>query len=789
MSGDDGFTGVDVQAWLDEHELADPWEGCTHDPYADADYDYAPAGREEGEKAAPPPPRLKVVEADPAPLGDSEPEDAPDAQMERLAGLVRAAAAAGDADPEDPVEADPLAPVDGEKPTAAEIDWLFADGNMRLIREAAEQHLIAPMTLLLMVCAHLSLRVPVGAGKAGLLDTPRLDAKPLSLYVMATGGSGTGKSDAARWAAKLLPYSPGFETKQIQPASGEALIEAFGAAEEIDTGVAADDPRHDLAAEAPEREKARRDAERAAENADGRLAVAEAAYRQAARALDAAEEESAEAADPADGEPEKGGVTAADVRTLERAAAAAERAAAKAHDAAKAKAAKARHDKTAAKGQPNDKSLARRARDAEAAAGSQRAEAGELGRQAKLKRTAANKAAKNQIAEPEKKPARRGDPLGALRREAERLEAARNKAQAKADELETLAKQKRRAHEEAVEAAETLADLAGKLGEARVVLRHPRCLLFADEMMGQLRSWDRQGTTTQTVLRTAWNSGTIGAEVTAVKGNKPRLIVKSMSYRLAAIAAGTWEAAGMLADMKEGGDAARWIFVCSENPDQPSVDLRDPGDPRPLNIPDWPSGAVLNEQSIDPQIVEEVIRALEAGLRAEREEAHENHGMQRKMRVAASLGWLQGHPGEMDSDDWQLAEIVMKHDRWCRAESLRRAALVRTEKSRDQGRLDGERQKTRAKTETDRLTVLVDAMAKTAINALCDTPGMDMETAVKKAVTGRRMSEAKRQYEQLKRNYTPADLMSSVQARAEERLENQAAGESAGTLNAGAGES
>ena len=556
-------------------------------------------------------------------------------QAEVVAEIGRHAEAAEAADP---VEADPRAAVDVEPPTRQELDTLFAEGNLKRIREAAEYHMIAPVALLGLVAARLALRVPITEDGAGLLATPRMPPKPLNQFVLITGITGCGKSDGVGIARRLLPDKATAPLKVIRPASGEALIEAFGVAE-ADGG------------------------EEAQAGAIGKPPKTVKQLEDAAEKAEAAAEKAAEAALTAD-----------------------------------AVAKQAEEDAEPAAGENPDPTLKTAAKRAAAAANAKRAEAQSKKGIAEAKRRDANDAAKTESGEQAGKPVR---------------------------------------------------------------VQHPRCLLVADELLGQLRSWNRQGVTTKTELRSAWSSAGLGAEVTAVKGSRQRVSVPEMSYRLSAVAAGTWLAAGELAELGEGGDAARWFILSGENPDQPDVPV-DAEPPAPLHVVDWPEGQALDRHTIDGGVVDEVLARRLAASRGEREDSHDT---QRRLRLAALIGWLRDHPGTLDGEDWLLAGIVMKADAWARAEAGRRCFAEKQEEFRERGRLQGEARTTQVKVEHEESRRRIRRMAVSALKHLVSGKAANVGAAADLAVRGGNYTRFKEKSSMLRQ-----DLVVEVELEAEKLL-------------------
>lgn len=127
-------------------------------------------------------------------------------------------------------QAQPLTPPPNVDPTTGEIvdygnlpDEFWQRPIHAHIRQAAHARTVSADAVFAAVLARVAAHTPPTVVLPAIVGSPA----PLSIIVGLVGPSGSGKSQAARVAGELLPYSNPTVAVDLPPGSGEGLVEAF----------------------------------------------------------------------------------------------------------------------------------------------------------------------------------------------------------------------------------------------------------------------------------------------------------------------------------------------------------------------------------------------------------------------------------------------------------------------------------------------------------------------------------------------------------------------------------
>ena len=211
-------------------------------------------------------------------------------------------------------------------------------------------------------------------------------------------------------------------------------------------------------------------------------------------------------------------------------------------------------------------------------------------------------------------------------------------------------------------------------GKRQLELKDPQdraCFVAVDELdtFNGRKSASTKVSGLASWMRTAWSGGRLEATKAGTNSaGKQRHPVPRGTYRIGAYAAGTHMMVKDLLHDYGKGDATRWIVMPAD--DTYFDDADSSGLPTQLERlwlrEQWDISDGLNEIDnhelyIERPIREEVDRNKRAGvskLASDREDRLGGHVMQIRLRVAAIIGWIRGHPGILDETDWHIARII-----------------------------------------------------------------------------------------------------------------------------------
>ena len=209
-------------------------------------------------------------------------------------------------------------------------------------------------------------------------------------------------------------------------------------------------------------------------------------------------------------------------------------------------------------------------------------------------------------------------------------------------------------------------------------------LVSFDELEALVKQASWGGSTLWSRLRTAWSGKTLRANLSERDKSK-RVRPPVSDYQVGMIAASTYEDAAVLFKLRSRGTADRFLCGWNFDPDRP---------PKPqkalvLELGDWPrigeSTVVLADQ-VHAEIAQNVEYKLDDDPRAVW-----GHGLLARLRVAALVGWLCGHPGRVDIEDWNVASWVVYLSNAATVLVIDRGKDEAAQGARDEGELHGHR--------------------------------------------------------------------------------------------------
>jgi Bifunctional DNA primase/polymerase, N-terminal len=202
-------------------------------------------------------------------------------------------------------------------------------------------------------------------------------------------------------------------------------------------------------------------------------------------------------------------------------------------------------------------------------------------------------------------------------------------------------------------------------------------LFILDEGQVLAEIGSRKGATILPTLRSVWSGGDAGQ---ANASAETRRILPGGSYSFGLISLWQDESAALLLADAHGGTPQRFLWASTIDP---TITADNPEWPGPLEWEPPPIYAIDGVPQhypidIDPAIVREI---KEARARVGRGEVEENpldsHRRLLKLRVAGLLGLLDGRSA-INTEDWQLADALLKHSDavrgWVLSEARRRTA-------------------------------------------------------------------------------------------------------------------
>jgi hypothetical protein len=166
----------------------------------------------------------------------------------------------------------------------------------------------------------------------------------------------------------------------------------------------------------------------------------------------------------------------------------------------------------------------------------------------------------------------------------------------------------------------------------------------------------RQGSTLLAELRKAWIGEDLGF---GYASPDKQIIVRRHTYRAALIVGIQPARAGGILSDADGGTPQRLVWLPVADQDAPDA-LPDPPEPMRWRLPEWraPSPSELTEISVCDAARRTIDVDRLARLRGE-DPGLESHALLARLKVGAALGILDRRY-DVDDEDWQLADIVMR---------------------------------------------------------------------------------------------------------------------------------
>ena len=259
-------------------------------------------------------------------------------------------------------------------------------------------------------------------------------------------------------------------------------------------------------------------------------------------------------------------------------------------------------------------------------------------------------------------------------------------------------------------------------------------LVVIDEADALSAVINRAGNSVAPLLRSAWSGEMLRADTTrrAVNQLAPRAPVPAMTYRIGAVIAGTLESVGDLLN-SHGGTAERLLVISATDPGTAEL-VRSGAHGRrtPITLEPWTARGLIDvNETTAAEVHANLLQQVEGNP-----EAIAGHAVAIRLRIAALLGWLRGHPGRLDGDDWELAEHVMAIHTASRGYVAQAAATARRDQTHTAAVGRGLSDITAAEVKLDRADQLVNSCANTYLKRLDD--GYAKAEAMIKATGGKR---------------------------------------------------
>ena len=264
-------------------------------------------------------------------------------------------------------------------------------------------------------------------------------------------------------------------------------------------------------------------------------------------------------------------------------------------------------------------------------------------------------------------------------------------------------------------------------------------LVVIDEADTLTAVTNRAGNSVAPLLRSAWSGEMLRADTTrrAVNQLAPRPPVPAMTYRIGAVIAGTLESVGDLLN-SHGGTTERLLVVSATDPGTAEL-VRSGAHGRrtPITLTPWTArGQIDINEATAAEVHNNLLLQVEGNP-----DAIAGHAVAIRLRTAALLGWLRGHPGRLDGDDWELAEHVMAIHTASRGYVAQAAATARRNQTHTAAVGRGLSDITTAEVKLDRADQLVNSCANTYLDRIDDG---DTETdAMRHATNGKRPGQWK----------------------------------------------
>ena len=259
-------------------------------------------------------------------------------------------------------------------------------------------------------------------------------------------------------------------------------------------------------------------------------------------------------------------------------------------------------------------------------------------------------------------------------------------------------------------------------------------LVVIDEADALSAVINRAGNSVAPLLRSAWSGEMLRADTTrrAVNQLTPRAPVPAMTYRIGAVIAGTLESVGDLLN-SHGGTAERMLAISATAPGTAEL-VRSGAHGRrtPITLEPWTARGLIDvNETTAAEVHNNLVLQVEGNP-----DAIAGHAVAIRLRTAALLGWLRGHPGRLDYDDWELAEHVMAIHTASHQYVAAAAAATRRNQSHTAAVGRGLSDITAAEVKLDRAAQIVTACLKTYLDRIAD--GHTKTEAMRAATTGKR---------------------------------------------------
>ena len=191
-----------------------------------------------------------------------------------------------------------------------------------------------------------------------------------------------------------------------------------------------------------------------------------------------------------------------------------------------------------------------------------------------------------------------------------------------------------------------------------VQVRH-RVLIVFSEFEIMIKVGGRSDNTLKPMIRDCWSGAPLRSDISK-RNEAPRATITN--YQAGAIAGAQNTIAYDFLRDESKGDPQRWLFMDTADRNFPKHKPTE--EPAKLKIKEWPEIKPGNHIKIDKNIESEfwdnVVKRHHTGVA-------DGHRRLVRLRIAALIGWLEGHPGKVELSDWKLAGMVMKMDEANRA--------------------------------------------------------------------------------------------------------------------------
>lgn len=265
----------------------------------------------------------------------------------------------------------------------------------------------------------------------------------------------------------------------------------------------------------------------------------------------------------------------------------------------------------------------------------------------------------------------------------------------------------------------------GEGGESFIIMHTDSVVFSVPEVDTLTALKGRQSSTLMQELRKAWSGERLGF---AYVDETKRLPLEPHSYRLGLIL-GMQPGRGAALLSEEavaGGDPQRFLWMPAVDPNAPD---EEPPAPEPLSwqLPPWPQDvpftAGRHALAVCATATDTIRTERRKRLRGQAA-ALDGHALLARLKVAAALGLLAGHP-RVSEDDWELAGVVMAVSDHTREGVSAAMAADAAERNRRRGLADA-----------DRAVVTEERVAEAGVVRACQAILRKLAAAAGEAVKG-----------------------------------------------------